>query len=217
MVKREQFDVISRVQDSRPPNHRKAQVALGIVLAMVLAIALAPVDSAVIALTAAGLMVLSRCLPGRLARAAIDYPMLLVIGAAIGIGRAMEHTGAAENIAEQLLALAEPYGPLAILSCVYMLAVVFGNLISNNSAAVWSSPLLLPQVSRCNWPQNRLRRRSSWARVQRSSPRCRTPQTSWSTVPAATTSWTTPESASRLSSLRGLMMVILIPIFFPFQ
>ena len=92
---------------------------------MVLAIALAPVDSAVIALTAAGLMVLSRCLPGRLARAAIDYPMLLVIGAAIGIGRAMEHTGAAENIAEQLLALAEPYGPLAILTCVYMLAVVF--------------------------------------------------------------------------------------------
>ena len=138
---REQFDVISRVQDSRPPNHRKAQAAIGIVLSMILAIALAPVDSAVVALTAAGLMVLSRCLPGRLARAAIDFPMLLVIGAAIGIGRAMEHTGAAAQIAEQLLALAAPHGPLAILSCVYLLAVVFGNLISNNSAAVLVFPI----------------------------------------------------------------------------
>ena len=198
---REQFDVISRVQDSRPPNHRKAQVALGIVLAMVLAIALAPVDSAVIALTAAGLMVLSRCLPGRLARAAIDYPMLLVIGAAIGIGRAMEHTGAAANIAEQLLALAEPYGPLAILTCVYMLAVVFGNLISNNSAAVLVFPVAFAASQSVQLAAEPFAAAVILgARVQRSSPPCRTPQTSWSTVPAATTSWTMPESASRLSS-----------------
>ena len=36
---REQFDVISRVQDSRPPNHRKHKLLIGIVLAMILAIA----------------------------------------------------------------------------------------------------------------------------------------------------------------------------------
>ena len=214
---REQFDVISRVQDSRPPNHRKAQVALAIVLAMVLGIALAPVDSAVIALTAAGLMVLSRCLPGRLARAAIDYPMLLVIGAAIGIGRAMEHTGAAEQIAEKLLMLAAPYGPLAILSCVYVLAVVFGNLISNNSAAV----LVFPVAFAASQSVQLAAEPFAAAVILGASSTFLSPVSYPTNLmvygPGGYHFLDYARVGLPLVILRGLLMVLLIPIFFPFQ
>ena len=162
-------------------------------------------------------MVLSRCLPGRLARAAIDFPMLLVIGAAIGIGRAMEHTGAAAQIAEQLLALAAPYGPLAILSCVYLLAVVFGNLISNNSAAV----LVFPVAFAASQAVQLAAEPFAAAVILGASSTFLSPVSYPTNLmvygPGGYHFLDYARVGLPLVILRGVLMVLLIPMFFPFE
>lgn len=84
---------------------------------------------------AALLMILTRCLTASQARAAIDWPMLITIGAAIGVGRAIYDCGAGAKIAESLSLLgnADPYISLAI---VFFVTVLLTEMISNVAVAM---------------------------------------------------------------------------------
>ena len=54
---------------------------------------------AVAAPMAAGLLLLTRCINGRVARGSVDWSILIVIGAGLGIATAMDKTGAAGAVA----------------------------------------------------------------------------------------------------------------------
>ena len=78
-----------------PLRHERALLALGILVAMVLAAGLDLIGMFEAALTAAALMVLTRCVSVSGARQSIDWSVLLVIAAAFGIGGALQSTGLA--------------------------------------------------------------------------------------------------------------------------
>ena len=71
----------------------------------------------------------------------IQFPVLLLIAGAIGVGAAMTKTGLASLLAEKLLWLAEPLGIFFILLFIYLLTNIFTELITNAAAAVLMIPI----------------------------------------------------------------------------
>ena len=93
------------------------------------------------ALLAAAAMGITRCLSAEQARRSIDWQTLVAIGAALGIGKAMETTGLAGLSAGWTLGWLEPFGPVAVLAGVYFLTLLFTELLTNNAAAALSFPI----------------------------------------------------------------------------
>ncbi len=92
------------------------------------------------AILAAGLMLATRCCGSASARRAIDWSVLIVIAATLGIGKALETTGLASSFAHGLITLAghDPFGQLVI---IYFVTMILTELLSNNTAAVLMFPI----------------------------------------------------------------------------
>ena len=128
------FFLVSGVEDSAPPRFARAWTARAILLGMVLAMA-GGVPPAVAAATACGLMLFGRCLKPSEARRSVDWAVLLTIAAGLGLGKALEGSGAAAWLADTLTGLAgnNPRGQLAAL---FVLTAVLANLITAKAAGV---------------------------------------------------------------------------------
>jgi di/tricarboxylate transporter len=136
------FFLVSRLPDSRPLRTDRAVVAIAILAGMVLAATFEWLPMLQAAMLAAGLMLVTRCLNGGAARSAVDWQVLITIAASFGLGHALETTGAARIIAENLIALAGG-NPWLTLAVVYIVTMLFTELITNNAAAVLVFPIAL--------------------------------------------------------------------------
>jgi di/tricarboxylate transporter len=136
------FYLVSRINDSAPPRHERAWVALVILAAMVVTVAAGWLDILNAALLAAGAMVITRCCTASTVLRAIDWQVLLVIAAAFGLGAAMEASGAAAVIAKRLIGLAGA-NPHMTLVVIYGVTMLFTEIITNNAAAVLVFPIAL--------------------------------------------------------------------------
>jgi len=137
------FYLVSPVEGSRPVHHENAGVALTVLGVVVVLLTLTPIPPVTAALAGAGLMVLTRCVSGSLARSAINWQVVLVIGSAIGMGAALQRTGAADDIVRGMLSVCQGFGPHAMLAVVFALATLFAQLITNNGAAVLMFPIAM--------------------------------------------------------------------------
>ncbi|EWH00146.1 SLC13 family permease [Halomonas sp. BC04] len=137
---RKDFLLVSGLNDSTPPDFRKAPVALGILGLMVAASASGLLSILESALLAGGGMLVMRCVPASKARRYVDLSVLIVIAASFALGAAMTKTGAAAQIAQWLL-LIDNLAPWGALALVYLMTVVFTELITNNAAAVLMFPI----------------------------------------------------------------------------
>jgi di/tricarboxylate transporter len=136
------FFLVSRLENAHPLRHERALLSVVILAGMVVAVSAGWVSMLQGALVAAGLMLLTRCVTGGAARAAVDWQVLITIAASFGLGFALENTGAAQFIAANVIALAQgsPWGTLAV---VYLVTMLFTELITNNAAAVLVFPIAL--------------------------------------------------------------------------
>ncbi|MGB3916555.1 MAG: SLC13 family permease [Thiothrix litoralis] len=137
---RKDFLLVSALEDSSPPNFQKAQLALGILAAMVVLSALEIIPILQAAWLAAGVMLVTRCLNAGLARRSIDFTVLTVVGASFALGESMDKTGAAQWIAEGLMSGGH-LTPLMALVMVYVMTSLFTEVITNNAAAVLMFPI----------------------------------------------------------------------------
>ena len=136
------FFLVSPIDDSQPPRHERAAVAAGIVILMVALAAGGVLSMMVAAMFAAGLMLVTGCTGGDVARRAVDWKVVVVIAASVAIGNALQASGAAGWIAETLtgLAVGQPYPALAL---VFLATALFSALVTNNAAAVIMFPIAL--------------------------------------------------------------------------
>jgi len=113
----------------------KAPLALFILVGVILfaAIGLAPI--VVTAFVGALAMLATKCLSRWEARRAIDFPVLVVIATALGVGRAVELTGLADAIAQTIVNQAIIFGPIGVLAAIYIATTVMTEFITNNAAA----------------------------------------------------------------------------------
>ena len=140
------FYLVSRVEDSSPPRHERALLALGILVGMITVVTFGWLSMLEGAFLAAGLMLVTRCVTGDAARRAVDWQVLIVIAASFGLGQAMNVTGAAAAIANGLVGLVGG-NPWASLAVIYLVTMVFTEILSNNGAAVLMFPIALATAS----------------------------------------------------------------------
>lgn len=94
-------------------------------------------------------MVGTRCLTSSLARSAVDLQVLITIAAAIGVGSALNESGAAAWLANRLVGFVANWGlseqvlPYVLLAVVYITAMLFTELITNIAVAVLMIPLAI--------------------------------------------------------------------------
>ena len=134
------FYLVSEVSDAVAPRHDRAWIACTILAAMVLAAALDLVPMVAAALVAACGVVATRCISSTEARRSIEWESLLLIAASFGIARAMEKTGLAAAVAESTIAAAGDH-PHLVLAAIYVVTMLFTELMSNNAAAVLTFPI----------------------------------------------------------------------------
>ena len=141
------FYLVSTVEDSRPVRHERAWLALGILAALIVMLTVTPISPVIAAFLCAMAMITTRCVTGTVARAAINWQVLIVIGCALGMGVALQQTGAADVITHMILDLCARIGvsqnPHAMLFAMFMLAAVFAQLITNYGAAVLMFPIMM--------------------------------------------------------------------------
>lgn len=140
------FFLVSTVPDSQPLRHHRAWTALAIMAIMVAAVAAEPLTGFGIfhaSLLAAGAMGLTRCLSADQARRSVDWPTLVTIAAALVLGKAIETSGLAGIAASGIVGTFEPFGPVAVLAGIYLLTLLFTELVTNNAAAALAFPVAL--------------------------------------------------------------------------
>jgi di/tricarboxylate transporter len=143
------FFLVSGVENSAPTRHERAWLALAILVGMVIVASFGWLDMLAAALVAGLLMILARCCTSAEARQSIDWSVLLVIGASLGIGQALETSGAAQAVASNLIDLASGH-PWMVLVMVYLVTMCFTELITNNAAAVLVFPIALAAARSLN-------------------------------------------------------------------
>ena len=134
------FFMVSALDNAAVRRPERAWLGLGILMAMVLLAATGVLDILTSALLAALTMIATRCCTMAEARRSIDWGILLVIGAALGIGLALETSGAASAIAKGMLQLAGGQ-PLLALAAIYLATMICTELITNNAAALLMFPI----------------------------------------------------------------------------
>ncbi|CAA0101096.1 Sodium-dependent dicarboxylate transporter SdcS [Halioglobus japonicus] len=122
------------------PRHDRAWLATSILLGMVVMAAAGWLSMLEAALLAGGAMLVTRCTSTASARASIDWSVLVMIGASLGLGSALEASGAASAIAVGGLSLVGD-NPWLVLLVIYALTTVLTEVITNNAAAVLMFPI----------------------------------------------------------------------------
>lgn len=140
------FFLVSELENSTPPRYEQAWVARSILLGMVVVVGFGLISMLKTAMLAAGLMVVTRCCLGGEAKRSIDWGVLLVIGAGLGLGKALELTGSAKSIADVTIGMVGDH-PHLILAVIYAVTMLFTNLITAKAAAVLIFPIAMATAS----------------------------------------------------------------------
>ncbi|MDG1418824.1 MAG: SLC13 family permease [Maricaulis sp.] len=86
-------------------------------------------------------MIATGCLNPRQAARAVDLRIYLLIGSALALGTALQTTGGADMLAAGVVSLFAPYGPVVVLSALFILIAVLTNVLSNSATAILFTPI----------------------------------------------------------------------------
>jgi di/tricarboxylate transporter len=132
---------VSALEEARPLRHDRAPLSLALLGLFVALVISGTVDIATSAMLAAVLMVVTRCISTADARRSIYWQTVITIGAAFGIGKALEVSGAAKVIAGLVVhSTASWGGPVVVLAAIYLVTMVMTELLSNSAAAALMFP-----------------------------------------------------------------------------
>ncbi|MGG4346145.1 SLC13 family permease [Paenibacillus lautus] len=144
----EQTDVVvvgQPVEESRKLTmDHKAPIAAGIMLLMVILLVTEWIPAVASVMVAAVLMVVFGCVRNmEEAYKTVNWESIVLIGGMIPMSIAIEKTGAASLISDMLVHSLGSYGPLALLAGVYFTTSLLTMFISNTACAVLFAPIAL--------------------------------------------------------------------------
>jgi len=141
------FLLVRALEDSAPRRHERAAIALTVLLAMVVAAAVGWLSMLHAGLLAAGAMIVLRCCSVTDARRNVDWSVLVVIGAALGLGAGLDQSGAAKWLANSILQVAGD-NPWLALAAIYVVTSLMTEVITNNAAVALTFPIALATAQR---------------------------------------------------------------------
>ena len=144
------FRVLSQVERISP-NRRRAPIAAAIFLGAVMAATFNWLSLPVAALLGALLVFVTRCITPEEAYGQVNWKALILIASMLGLGAAMEHTGTAEFLAHQFVAVVGRSTPVGALSAFFFLTVLMTQPLSNQAAAVVVLPVAIRTATQLAW------------------------------------------------------------------
>ncbi len=88
-------------------------------------------------------LVLSGCLSLREAYESVEWPVVLLLGALIPVGEAVQHSGGADLIAQGIIALTHDLPVWALLTLLLVVSMLLSDLIHNSPTAVLMAPIAI--------------------------------------------------------------------------
>ena len=92
-------------------------------------------------MTAVALLLASRALTLQAAYQAIDWPVIVLLGAMIPVGAALETTGGAARIADAVVDMGGAYSPWVTLTIILVVTMLLSAVINNATAVILMSPI----------------------------------------------------------------------------
>ncbi len=138
------------------PDFKKAKLSLGIMLGVLFPVLMGWVPIYISALFGAAFMVITGCLTTEEAHQSIEWKGIILIAGMLPLGSALDATGAAAFLADGVVTLVGPFGPVAVMgglmaltflaTCVIptaALVVLLGPIVLNTAATMGISPYAL--------------------------------------------------------------------------
>jgi di/tricarboxylate transporter len=123
------------------PNLEKAPLSVSILGLVLLPVLFGWLPISIMAVVGAGLMVLSRCLTMEEAYRAIDWRAVFLIAGTLPLGLALEQTGAARMIADQVVAFVGDYGAIGLLAGLFLITSIATQAMPSVATVVLLAPI----------------------------------------------------------------------------
>jgi di/tricarboxylate transporter len=120
---------------------RRANMARIIFAGVVLTAATSLLPIVVASFLGAVAMIAGGCLNTRQAARAFDMRVYLLIGSAIALGTALQQTGGADLLATAVVSVFSPFGPVVLMSAMFILIALLTNVLSNSATAILFTPI----------------------------------------------------------------------------
>ena len=121
----------------------KSYIALASLVLMIVLLVFNFVPGAIAALIAAGIILITGCVPMAKAYKGISWISVVMIAAMIPMGIALQKTGTAELIANGLVETLGSFNPIVLLGGVFLLTTTFSQVINNSATAVLMAPIVI--------------------------------------------------------------------------
>ena len=131
----------------KPPDTRRAPLAALIMLGVVAVVMAGYAPISVAAVVGGSVMVLTGCLTMEHAYRAIDWRAIFLIAGMLPLGTAMQETGAARFLADQVMVLLGSSGPWAVIVGLYLLTAAATMIIPTAALVVLMSPIVLSAMA----------------------------------------------------------------------
>ncbi len=125
------------------PGGKDLYVSVAVLISVIAAVAIGGMHIALAGIIGVVVLLAFGIIEAGEARESVDWSVLIVIGAALGLGSAMEESGAAVIIANWLVEFTSSYGPRAVLAGVVITTVILTEIITNNGAVALMFPIVL--------------------------------------------------------------------------
>lgn len=128
----------------------KSYIALASLFLMIILLVFKIVPGAIAALVSAGIIILAGCVPITKAYKGISWTSVIMIASMIPMGLALQKTGAAQVVANNLVTYLGAVNPMLLLGGIFLLTTSFSQVINNSATAVLMAPIAIIAANSLN-------------------------------------------------------------------
>lgn len=134
--------VLSERGDKRA-SRRKAPLAIAILIAVIAVAGFGVLPIVVSAVIGCAAMAITGCFSFEDVYEAMDWKVIVLLGAILPLGIALDKTGLARNLVDTSMSFVGPHGPLAALLMVYLLTALLTEMMGHNPSVVLMAPIAI--------------------------------------------------------------------------